>query len=129
MDPDRWPCPTIRRCASAPVSRQAEVPGPSKPAGWPSYSGGLPAKHRRNVDDDLRARVVDDGVPIDDSASILRRKHDQLPLDDDRKWLDLLLPSGREPTGSIVLLGQPRRQVSVLRFVVLGNQPDITGLE
>src|SRR5262249_38042491 len=46
-----------------------------------------------------------------------------------RKRLDLLLPSGREPTGSVVLLGQPRRQVSVLRFVVLGNQPDITRLE
>ena len=38
-------------------------------------AGRLTAKHRHNVGDDLRAWVVDHGAPINDAASVFRRKH------------------------------------------------------
>src|SRR5439155_156962 len=46
----------------------------------------------------MRARVVDDGVAVDDAAAVAGREHHEVPFDDDRKRLHLFLPAGRKLT-------------------------------
>src|SRR4029453_221391 len=76
-------------------------------------------KEHGYVDDHLRAWVVDDGVAVDPSSPISRRQSDQLPFHNDRKWLHLLLPAGRELSGASVFFLQARRESPVSRRVIL----------
>src|SRR6185436_7704886 len=81
------------------------------------------------VDDGLRARVVNDRVAVDDSARVACWKHGHLTLDSDRERLHLLLPSRRELACAVVLLLESWRQGSIPRSVVLPDNAHLARLE
>ena len=83
----------------------------------------------RDVDDDLRARIVDDRVPVNDPAAVIWRQNDESPFDCDRHRLDSPLPSGRQMTGARVFFGEPGRQAAIPRRVVLGDHAYVARFE
>ena len=87
------------------------------------------SKEHGDVDDHLRAWVVDDRMAVQHASAICRRQYDQLPFHDDGEWLQFLLPARRELTGASVFLLQARRESPVSRGVMLPDNRDVARSE
>ena len=97
--------------------------GPTKKLEGGLVYGGL--EQHRDVDDDIRPRVVDNGIPVDHAACVALWQRRQLAFDRCGKGFELLLPARRQLATTRDLLLQAGREVAISRCVVVSQDGDV----